>query len=355
MFLEDTTVLKEYKYRICRALKIRSVELKDFLPLLLFLFAACSFSGCSREKAQNEGNPELKIQRFDADLYAYLLNDEQSIFSEANKLFLDEFGKNIIDIGKSDSAGFSLRLKNYFSEPTLMRLYKDEQEKMRDISAINNELTYGMELLFRNFPSLKHPRIYMHVSGLNQNVVVTDSILSLSADKYLGADYPLYQDFFYEYQRQLMTPERIVPDYLLGFMMANFLFKGNEEVLLDRILYEGKLRYILSRLIPDRKTGEFVAYNEKQYQWCISHEANIWKLILENKHLFAPDYKITEQYLKLAPYTAPLPTESPGRVGVWLGFRIISSYMKNNSDTTLEELMSFTDYNELLKKSKYKP
>jgi hypothetical protein len=325
------------------------------LACVLFSVISFLFLGCSGKKMYGEENCRWPIQRFDTDLYAYLYRNDSSVFSGNSRLFLDEFGKHVIYIGASDSLGFEERLKQYFSNPVLQDLYKDEQEKMGDISQINKELAYSMELLFTHFPSMKPPRIYMHVSGLSQNVVVTDDILSLSADKYLGTDYPLYQGFFYDYQRQLMTPERIVPDYLLGFMMANFPFKGNEEILLDKILYEGKLRYLLSCLLPDRKVWEYVAYNKEQYQWCSAHEAKIWMSVLENKHLFTPDYKTTGQYIKPAPYTAFLPVESPGRVGVWLGFRIVCSYMKNNPQTSLSELIAIDDNNEFLKKSKYKP
>jgi hypothetical protein len=336
-----------YKYTIFMQ-RINSKK----IPFFSLFIAICFFTGCSNKKMYGEIKPEFQIIRFDRDLYDYLVNNKSIDSLSENKFFLDTFGK-IIHIGSPDSVGFYTRLKDYFAEPTLRRLYQYEQEKLADITGINKELASGMELLFRHFPSLKQPRIYMHVSGLSQNIVVSDSVLSLSADKYLGADYPLYQDYFYDYERHLMTPERIVPDYLLGFLMANFPFKGNNEILLDKMLYEGKLRYILSCLLPEREIQEYVAYNEEQYHWCKTHEVKIWKLILENKHLFAPDFHVSEQYIKPAPHTASLPAESPGRVGVWLGFQIVRSYMKNNSRTSWAELMEANDAKEFLKKSKY--
>jgi hypothetical protein len=310
---------------------------------------------CSGKKVYGEPNPDLQIIRFDESLYQYLVQNENEEALSGYTSFLDEYGEKVIYIGKSDSLGFYERLRTFFSEPTLTKLYQDEQAKFADIKAINEELSYGMETLLAEFPSLKQPKIYMHVSGLNQNVIVTDEILSLSADKYLGADYPLYQDFFYDYQRQLMSLDRIVPDYLLGFMMANFPFEGNNEILLDQMLYEGKLRYILSCLIPVREVWEYVGYTKEQFSWCKDHESKIWKTILQNQHLFTPNYVTTSQYLKEAPYTASLPTESPGKVGIWLGYRIIASYMEKHPQTTMLELINKTDYNELLKQSKYKP
>lgn len=321
---------------------------------VLFAVSILCFS-CSGRKMYGEAHPELEILRFDKDLYQYLVNNEPDSVLEKYKDLLDVFGEGVIHIGKSDSAGFYGRLRKYFSEPALMNLYKSEQDSLSDISGINNELSQGLTIFFGQFPQVRPVKIYLHVSGLKQSVIVSDDILSLSADKYLGADYPLYQSFFYDYQRQLMSPDRIVPDYILGFLMANFPFQGNEDLLLDRILYEGKLRYVISRLLPERQVWEYVGYNREQYSWCSKNQSQIWKTILENQHLFATNYLTTTQYLKEAPNTAYLPSESPGRVGVWIGYQIITSYMKHNSNTSLQQLMEMTDYRELLKQSKYKP
>jgi len=320
------------------------------LGIITFL---CCFS-CSGNKS-NEDTPEFKIIRFDTDLYLYLTQNGSGSDLKNNADFLDVFGAGILAIGTTDSTGFYSRLKAYFSEPTLMGLYEDEQEIFFNLREINNELSKGLQVFLQQFLQIKPPKVYMHVSGFGQNIVVTDDILSLSADKYLGTDYPLYQNYFYDYQRQLMSPDRIVPDYLLGFMMANLPFIGDEDVLLDRILYEGKLRYILSQLLPKRQAWEFVAYNKEQYEWCNKHQSQIWRTIQENHHLFTPNYMTTSRYLTDAPHTAFLPVDAPGKVGVWLGYRIISDFMKQKPQTGWQELMDFTDYPELLKQSKFKP
>ena len=329
-------------------------KFKIIFRLLLFGVACLCCIRCSGNK-HSEDSPDFSIIRFDTDLYNYLTQNASDTILKNHADFIDIFGTGILSIEESDSTDFYSRLKEYFSEPTLMEIYKYEQEKFVDISKINKELSDGFHILLQHFPQIKPFKIYIHVSGFNQNVVVTDDIISLSTDKYLGSDYPLYQDFFYDYQRQLMTPERIVPDYLLGFLMANFPFAGDNDVLLDRMLYEGKLRYILSQLLPKRYEWEYVGYDKDQYKWCVKHQSLIWKTILENHHLFTGNFLITNQYLTEAPNTAYLPAESPGRVGIWLGFQIITSYMKQNPKTSRKELMEFTDYQELLKQSKYKP
>ncbi|MDL2223220.1 gliding motility protein GldB [Bacteroidales bacterium OttesenSCG-928-M11] len=327
------------------------------LKKLLFIFIVVFvFSSCNKRTVYGEVPAEWEIIRFDKVLYEYLTNAESSDKDlEKYSDFLDEFGRNVIKIGGVDSLGFYERLRNYFSEPTLMRLYADQQLVFSETEDLNRELAHGMTTLLNAFPEIDKPQIYMHVSGLEQNVILTDGIVSLSSDKYLGEDYPLYTYFFEDYRRALMSPDRVAPDYLLGFMMANFPFKGRQDVLLDRMIYEGKLRYLLSCLIPARENWEFVGYTKDQYDWCSRNEQNIWKQILENKHLFEPNYVVTDKYIREAPYTSSLPIESPGRVGIWIGFRIVDSYMKNHPRTTLSELIDLTDYQKLLQDSKYKP
>ena len=335
---------------------IRSMQkqINTILRIGLMGIACLCCIRCSGNKT-NEESPKFAIIRFDTDLYQYLTQNASDSILQNHADFLNVFGEGVLAIGKSDSADFYSQLKAYFSEPTLMSIYKDEQKKFADLTNINKELSKGLHILLQQFPQIKPPKVYMHVSGFGQNIVVTDDILSLSADKYLGADYPVYQDFFYDYQRQLMTADRIVPDYLLGFMMANLPFSGDEDVLLDRILYEGKLRYMLSQLLPNRQDHECVGYDKEQYEWCMQHQSLIWKTILENHHLFTGNYLTTTQYLKEAPYTATLPVESPGRVGIWLGYQIISAYMKQKPSIDWQKLMENTNYQEILKQSKYKP
>jgi len=324
----------------------------------LVLVCLCSIFclGCTNPKAFGGDSLPIKINRFDLNLYEYLEDKESDEkILQNDSLFLSVFGENIVFVGRPDSVGFFDRLRSFFSDSTLMDLYQSVLVIFDDATPYEKELSSGFGLLLKEFSQLKLPQIYMHVSGLNQNIVVTDAILSLSVDKYLGKDFPLYPDFFYDYQLQQMAPERIVPDYLLGFMYSEFPFKENQNTLLDRMLYEGKLRYILSKALPQRKMWEYFGYTEEQYNWCIQSESRIWTAILQQKQLYTTDYLIISQYINDAPYTAPLTDSSPGRVGVWMGYRIIASYMKNHPQTTFQELMERTDSQEFFKEARYKP
>jgi hypothetical protein len=321
------------------------------MVLFIFFFCCCTGKGDSSREIQ-----PIKIVRFDLALHEYINgNCSEEDLLQAYRPFLNIYGDKVIGIGTPDSIGFFSRLKQFFSDSTLVELYKEEMLIYSDLSDIETKISFGFDVLQSEFDSINIPQLCMHVSGLNQNIVVTEDCISLSADKYLGCSYRLYQDFFYDYQRQNMTPGNVAFDYLRAFLLMHFPFQGNQQVLLDRILYEGKIRYLLSLLVPSYSDAEIMGYTESQELWCRENEAEIWNTILQQKHLYANDYLVVQKYVEDAPFTSFLSSRSPGKVGIWVGYRIVRSHMKYNPKMSLKEIMCLTDYPEILKNAKYKP
>ena len=54
-------------------------------------------------------------------------------------------------------------------------------------------------------------------------------------------------------------------------------------------------------------------------------------------------------------FTTGFSRQSPSRLGIWIGWHIVSDYMKNNPETKLNELFKITDSQQLLHDSGYKP
>lgn len=297
----------------------------------------------------------LHINRFDKDLFRLIDTGDTTLQSGLVKQYpemLDIIGKGILNLQNIEVPGFFEKMRNYYSEPTLKSLYRDAINLYDSVEDIEKSLGYGFAYLKENFPSMQIPAIYMHVSGFNQNVLVGDSLLSLSIDKYMGTDYPLYQDFFYDFQKLKMQRGLIVPDYLAGWLMSEYPFVGKENVLLDRMIYEGKIKYLLSQAL-DVPNAELMGYTEQAYNWCKDHEGTIWKAIIERKHLYTPDQLTTSQYFEDTPSIFP-ENDAPGNIGTWIGWQIIKQYMKETGSTP-EALMQNNDTQEILTASKYKP
>lgn len=197
---------------------------------LSFYLFSCNGQNSHIPAAVTSAAP-VKINRFDKELLKLVDTNDSALQAGLVREYpqmLDILGKGIQNMKSPAMPGFFDKLVNYYSEPTLKGLYTDAVRHYDNVSQIEQALGNGFTWLKACFPSMQIPAIYMHVSGFNQNVLVGDSLLSISIDKYLGEEYPLYQDFFYDFQRRLMTPEHIVPDYLAGWLMSEYPFEGKK-------------------------------------------------------------------------------------------------------------------------------
>lgn len=327
--------------------------------IILTFSLAIGLLSCNGQNMQNGpftvATP-IHINRFDKEVFRLIETNDTSRqvgIEQQYPQMLNVLGQGILNMKNSQVTGFFDKLVNYYSEPTLKGLYQDAINRFDSPTGIEEDLGNGFAWLKVNFPGMQIPAVYMHVSGLNQNILVGDSLLSLSIDKYMGKDYPLYQEFFYDYQREKMQETHIVPDYLAGWLMAEYPFQGNENVLLDRMIYEGKINYLLRQALPELKPEVLPGYTEAALNWCTENESNLWKAIINRKHLYTPDHLVTAKYFEDTPSTF-LSSDAPGNIGVWLGGQIIDKYMKETGATP-EALMKNNNSQEILTVSKYKP
>ena len=70
---------------------------------------------------------------------------------------------------------------------------------------------------------------------------------------------------------------------------------------------------------------------------------------------FTKDFKQINKYCGEAPFSAGMPDDSPGRTGIWLGWKIVTAFMKNNKEITIEQLMMNNNAKQILNSSRYKP
>jgi hypothetical protein len=90
-------------------------------------------------------------------------------------------------------------------------------------------------------------------------------------------------------------------------------------------------------------------------KFCRNNESQMWQYLIENDLLFNSDQLTIRKLTGEAPFTSYFTNESPGRAAVWLGFRIVESYMMKNPGVNLGDLMKNTDIQGLLEKAKYNP
>lgn len=331
------------------------MSLKIFLTFLMTV-CFCSCNGQNTNANSITTAVPKPINRFDKELFQVIESNDSLLFRQLLGKYpqmTEILGKGILNMQSPEIPGFYDKMVNFFSEPTLNGLYKDAIQKYDTTASIEQSLGNAFAWVHETFPAMQIPALYMHVSGFNQNVLVGDSLLSLSIDKYMGEDYPLYQDFFYDYQRRKMQPSHVVPDYVAGWLMSEYPFAGKENVLLDKMIYEGKIKYLVLSALPEMSPADLFGYTDESWEWCKNNEGNLWKAIVERKHLYTPDQMTTMKYFEDMP-SQFLASDAPGNIGSWVGLQIIMQYVKETGATP-EALMKNENAQEILTLSKYKP
>ncbi|MDR0994827.1 MAG: gliding motility protein GldB [Tannerella sp.] len=330
--------------------------MKTRADITLWLMAAFLLPLCNACRGQKNSAPPLRVARFDKAVLHLVENDSPQAEAALLKNYpqmTELLGKGVLDEPSTQRPDFFKKLVRYYSEPTLHKLYREAVAQYDSIPAIEQGLGNGFAYLKRCFPGMAMPQLYLHVSGLGQNLLSSGNLLSLSIDKYMGKEYPLYREYFYAYQREAMQKERIVPDFLAGWLMTVFPFQGKEDVLLDRMIYEGKIKYLLAQALPDTPPELLMGYTKEEYAACRKQEGLLWKTLLERKQLYKPDRLTTARYFDPAPSTF-LAEGVPGNLGVWFGWQIVKRYMEKTGSSP-EALMHDNDAQGILAASGYKP
>jgi hypothetical protein len=205
------------------------------------------------------------------------------------------------------------------------------------------------------YPKTKTPKIITLISEMDylNKVIYTDSLVLISLDLYLGKDHKFYD--FPDYLRQNFEPNQIMPDLVSSFASKKIVPPIQND-LLSQMIYFGKELYLKDLLLPTTSDAEKIGYTPAQITWCTENEGYIWRYFMEEKLIYSTDSKLANRFINLAPFSKfylEIDNESPGRVGTWIGWQIVRSFMENN-EVNLSDLMQI-DAKEIFNKSKYKP
>ncbi len=309
--------------------------------LLLLMMASCS---SKQENFIDVGkiDVDFSIDRFDIDFYE---STESSLDETKNKypFFFSNNQPDSIWINKINN--------------------KDEKELFIETQKLYNDISFlrvDLESLFKHVkyynPKFKSPKVVTLLSNVDhQNrVVYTSDYLLISLDVYLGKDHRFYADYP-NYVKINNHKNHIIVDVAKKIIDSQMLASTSRDFI-SKIIREGKKMYLLDRYLPSVLDSEKIGYQKDKFIWAENNEEQVWKYFIENKLLFSSDTKLNKRFLDNGPFSKFYRAEdnfSPGKIGVWIGWQIVRSYMKHN-DVPLQKMLS-TNSEEIFKKSKYKP
>ncbi len=305
--------------------------------------------------------PEIPVrfQRFEKDLFEIhketFTQDTLNLYKKYGT-FLDLYASQVIRVGNKHLPLFRESLLGFINDPDIKSVKAETDRQYASMDSVRNGLSAAFNRYHKAFPDSVIPAIYTIISGFNYNIVVEDSSLSIGLDMYLGKACKFYELLSLpKYKVSKMNRTMILPDAMRAWLMSNFEMKNSPEDLVSYMVYHGKLLYLSGQFLPEETEANLLGYSDAEYSWCEKNEAKIWSHFIDKKLFFSTDFNDQLIYINDGPFTKGFPEEAPSRIGIWLGFQLVKSYMNKYKDVTLPQLMQEQDAHKLFNASGYKP
>ncbi len=326
-----------------------------FFLYVFFLLISCQQNSSNVELTAVDSN--FQFESFDDDLFSDSLkfDDKLTFLEKKYPDFLPIFTYEMIQIGGAESDDYKELMESFISD-TLILNVKKKADGIISKDQLKNDLEQAFKYYQHYFPEMVIPKIYTCISGFNQSIVMADSLVGISLDKYLGADCEYYPQLgIANYKTKNMHPQKIVPDVIYAWALTEFPIDESASHLLDHMVYQGKLLYLMDKVLPEMSDTLKMGYSKDQMDFCYQKEEAMWTYLAEYNLLFSTERMDVKRYVDAAPYTSSFTVDSPGRTGAWLGWQIVRAYMEKNKDVSLRQLMLDNDYQQILNNSGYQP
>ncbi|WP_395633186.1 gliding motility lipoprotein GldB [Flavobacterium sp.] len=310
------------------------------IALLLVLMVSCDKKS-KVEKAVEAIPVALKVDRFDQAFFEAKPNELDNLKAEY-PFFFPEGTPDAVWIDKMQNKDWRA-------------LYAEVQKKFPDF----NKQTTEIEDLFKHFkyyfPETVMPKIYTVIAEMdyhNKAIYANDKLI-IALELYLGKSHQFYT--FPEYLKQNFEERQMMPDIVSSFAVRK-IPPPAEKTLLANMIYYGKELYMKDIMLPDYTDAEKMGYTPEQITWSQENESYIWRYFIEEDLLFSTDAKLENRFVNMAPFSKfylEIDNESPGRIGQWIGWQIVRSFMENN-EVSLQEMLKM-DAKQIFERSKYKP
>ncbi|MFV0540365.1 MAG: gliding motility lipoprotein GldB [Aestuariibaculum sp.] len=288
-------------------------------------------------------NIDVKVERFDT-LFA---NVSKKSLTNLKQAYPFMFSEQYTDTFWLDKVGDTLQQELYGE---VKQTFGDFGLLEQEIGALYNHLKYY-------FPHFKVPRVITTTSNVDyrNKVIVADTINLIALDNYLGKDHRFYQNIPV-YIRSSFDKDKMVID-LSSEYAKKYIPKTSHRTFLDKMVFYGKILYFGDVMVPFKTEALRVGYSNKELRWVQTNETSIWQYFVEHELLYSTDSKLLGRFINPAPfskfYIEEIDTESPGRIGTYIGWQIVKAYMENNEVTLNEMLIAPAD--KIFNKSKFKP
>lgn len=264
---------------------------------------------------------------------------------------------------------------DFFSEATDLILSKrrndslnvELQKEVVKVFGDNYNLQDSLKSVFARvkhyYPNFVAPKVYLFTAELPYENPIAyfpeshDMVIGL--DWFLGKEYSAYQKMgIPNYFSDFMTTESLLPQIVKSIAKQLVPLDIRKRKFIDKMIYEGKLLIVQDAILPNYSDELKIGYTSKKLEWSKENESSVYLYFTEEDLFFSDDIKLTQRFLDPAPFSkffSENDTQSPGRIGAWIGWQICKAYLAKNPDMDLVTFLNKEDLEKIFSESAYKP
>ncbi len=324
--------------------------MKIFRIIALSLGLVLALNSC-RKEAQNPWNIEVKTPAEKVEI-----TDISKAFYN-HDLPLEQFSKEFpwFQGTVSDTDFVKRRADEGEKKIYQEAIAKIDQKKLQtDLHDLFSHIKYY-------FPEFKSPKVYLFSSALQmvQDPIFYDvkgNLLFIDVTGFLGEGNKHYKGLEMYFQKS-MNPNNIVPKVAQIFAEGFVKESPDHQKFIDTMILNGKIMILKDAFLPTYPEYLKMNYTQKQYQWAVDNEANIWNYFVENNLIFGDDHRLEDRFIVPGPFSkfyTEIDNESSPQAGVFTGWQICKEYLKEKPDIQLKDFLN-TDATVIFNQSGYKP
>jgi len=314
--------------------------------IIILTFILLANIGCDKKREQKVDvsniDVNVSVERFEENFYASKPSQLPELKKKFPYLFPEQFHDSI--------------WVNRMQNKEELTLFIKSQQVFENFETEKEQLEQLFKYVKYYFPDFEVPQVVTIISNLDyeNNVLYSGDYLFISLDMYLGENEDVY-DGFPKYISQNFRKKHLVVD-VAEAISTSIIEQNFKRQFVETMVEEGKKMYLIDVFLPEISNQEKIGYSTEKFNWIKTNEIEVWRYFIENKLLYSTDQNLYKRFISIAPFSKfymDIEKESPGRVGVYIGWQIVKAYM-NNNNVTLQQMLA-TDANEIFNKSYYKP
>lgn len=214
-----------------------------------------------------------------------------------------------------------------------------------------------------NVPVPEH--LYYYISGIDLESpciyypgdAENPAFAFVGLDNFLGAGYPGYAGIE-GYMRPELRRTQCAPKFAQATLETLVPRNFNDMTLLSEMVYYGRMALGVEALCPELAPNEWLGLTPEEWAFFEENERNIWEVFVRDQLLFSTDMMIRQRLVEPAPFSklgTAVDGDIPGRVGRYVGYKLVRSFAAHNEKLTLNQILQIRDAKKFLRDAQYKP